>query len=169
MRVFIGIKASEGIQKKISEWQDLNRSLETRFIKPENLHLTLLPPWYTANINRLVKDLKSFKSSVSRFNIFLNNISTGPPNKPRLVWVQGPDLPELPKLRNELSAHFKRPEEKRPFKTHITIARFGKKTKNIQAIRETISWELTVSEIILFESLLNPKGAIYKIIGSVKI
>ncbi|OGH16637.1 MAG: 2'-5' RNA ligase [Candidatus Levybacteria bacterium RIFCSPHIGHO2_02_FULL_40_18] len=169
MRVFIGIKTSEEIQKRILAWQEKHKNLPVRFIKPENLHITLVPPWYETKINDLVKYLSSFKSLIRNFEIRFDSISLGPSIAPRLFWAEAQTPRDLLELRKNINVHLKKKPEKRPFKTHITLARFKhlnfEKLKDEQ-IERNISWEMTVGKITLFESKLSPLGANYREISS---
>ena len=59
--------------------------------------------------------------------------------------------------------------ERRIFKLHLTIARFKfNNFKNIKRLRQTIKWKQEVKSFYLFESILSPKGAEYKIIKEFK-
>lgn len=172
MRVFIGIKASEELQTKILDWQEAHKNLSVRFVKPENLHITLLPPWYRANINHLVKYLNSFKTTLEPFELEFNRILFAPKNRPRLIWTEGIYSPPMKKLRNELEKHLKTRKERRQLIPHITIARF--KTEAFASLKnsldtEDIEWFMKVSKITLFESKLGPKGADYFAIEDLKI
>lgn len=172
MRVFIGIKANEELQEKIIKWQEKHRNLPVRFIKQENLHLTLVPPWYERKINHLVKSLKSFKSQSSGFKIYFNKILYAPHPQPRLIWTEGDTPQALIKLRNALVKYLGKKKEKRQFRSHLTIARFKPEIFNSikeYAIERQIDWSMNSCEITLFESKLSPSGANYEIIQRFKI
>jgi 2'-5' RNA ligase len=171
MRVFVGIKADEEIQKQILKWQEKFKNLPVRFIKPQNLHLTLLPPWYENNPDRLVKDLKKFNSEIKPFSITFEKIMTAPPNNPRLIWTEGPTVPELSKLREALAQYLKKSKGKRHFKPHITLARFKPQDFNfIGKIEENLEIKpSTVSTFTLFESTLSRSGAQYRTIEKFSI
>jgi 2'-5' RNA ligase len=168
MRVFIGIKVSKNLREEILKWQKVNENLPVRFIKSKNLHITLVPPWHENNINRLVKYLKKFRTDIIPFDISLDKISQGPEFRPRVIWAEGKTPRELSHLSKELNKYLKRPKQNRPFKTHITIARF-KKDASIPDINTAVDWKMQIEEITLYESVLSPRGADYEIISIVKI
>ena len=160
MRVFIGIKAPNEIQNQIIDWREKHKELPVRFIHSQNLHLTLVPPWYETNIKRLVKSLENF-SLPKRFEIVFREISKGPPGRSRLIWLIGPEQKDLKNLQKSLAKFLKKPGQ-RHSTPHITIARFKKKdTLLIPEVNEAIEFKFEFSEITLFESKLSPKGAQY--------
>lgn len=172
MRVFIGIKAPDELQKQVLEWQEKHKALPVRFIARNNLHLTLVPPWYENKLNQLVKHLKSFELPVGDLGLLFEKILFAPPPSPRLIWLEGKTPLGLIKLRNDLVKHLGKNREKRPFQSHITIARF--KPAEFQSfkyarIESEIDWQMDTREITLFESKLSPYGAEYTAIESIKI
>lgn len=171
MRIFIGIKASDKLQKQIQNWQEKHKDLPVRFIKPENLHITLIPPWHTQRIDKTIKQFKKFEW-VLRVNLQFREVLFAPKNLPRLIWAEGKAPKDLIYLRKSLHEHFKFKMEKRSYLSHITLARF--KPFDFSLIRKIdlereINWEMAVQEIILFESKLSLSGANYRIISSLPI
>lgn len=163
MRVFIGIKASEEIQKQVLDLQNTYKNLPVRFIKLENLHLTLVPPWYESNIKKLIKNLNKF-SFQKTFEITFDSISKGPPRNARLIWLTGPEQRSLKILQKDLAKFLKKPGQKHST-PHITIARFkNRDAAQIPEIRNKIELKSEVSEITLFESSLSRYGAEYSVI-----
>ena len=159
-RVFIGIKASKNLQNKIAKWQKANKNLPVRFIKPKNLHLTLIPPWYEENF----QDIKSQIAKVE-FEKFTINFSAVYINfNNRVIWTETSKPPKaIFKLQKNLATIFRKYEE-RPFKVHLTIARF-KDAKPLKDVNfEKIKWQEKVSKITLFESILGKKEANYKVL-----
>lgn len=177
MRIFIGIKATNKLQEQIINWQEKHISLPVRFIKPDSLHLTLIPPWYERNINRLAKYLKNFRSPIPPFVIYFNKILYAPLPQPRLIWAEGNTPKELVILRNELVKHLGEKKvplrgEKRPFKSHVTVARFKPEifwSIKGHGIEKRVDWSMDSNEITLFESKLSPNGAQYFEIEKIKL
>jgi len=132
MRVFIGIKASKILQKRVARWQREHRDLPVRWIKNRNLHLTLVPPWYEDDPVKAVSKLKTvrYKKGTITFDRVGINF------KHKVIWIGKPTQ-------------------------HVTIARF-KDAKPLRGIKfEKIHWKETVDNITLFQSKLGPKGAMY--------
>lgn len=168
MRVFIGIKATGEIQKQIIDWQEKHKSLPVRFVKPQNLHLTLVPPWHENNIKKFVKTLNKF-SFPKTFEITFDSVSKGPQLHPRLIWTTGHEQENLTKLGKVLTKFLKKSKQTHSL-PHITIARFKmKEAVLVPEINETIDLKLDISEITLFESILSPRGAEYSVIEKVRL
>ena len=45
-RVFVAIPVPERVRLKIAAWQRAHADIPVRWTKPENLHITVIPPWY---------------------------------------------------------------------------------------------------------------------------
>ena len=164
MRVFIGIKASKNIEELVARWQSRNNSLPVRFIRPENIHLTLIPPWYVNNPSDIVIKLQSLKHNV--FQITYDRVVVN--SKSQVIWLESTNPPgEIFHVENLLS-HLLKYNNRRPYKPHLTIARFKDGKFLQQKGFENISWGETVDNITLFESILTSKEAIYKQVYSVK-
>ena len=174
-RIFIGIAISDNLQKEILEWQKSRPDLKVRWLKPKNLHITLVPPWFEKNVDRIkekISLLKKFKPFIIKFN----KISLGPNIKhpwatvhrvsPKLIWLEGRSK-EFNNLKIELEKYFEN-KDIHPPKLHVTIARF--KISDFlkfpkKELSEKIDWEEEVENITLFESLGNSEyKALYDII-----
>lgn len=160
-RIFVGIRTSPTFGQSVLSWKQNYADLHVRWIAPTYLHLTLIPPWYESGIGAIKNTLQ--RISFQPFSLSFRSISVGPERQARLIWTTGKDSPELSKLKTILEKTLKRKKEKRLFIPHITIARFGKETKNI-SIHDSIDWTENVFAITLFESHLSPSGATYKAI-----
>jgi len=66
-RVFVAIGISSQLKEKIAYWQKKWNHLSVRWIKPENMHVTLIPPWYTTEVDKVIEDLKSVNQNRKRF------------------------------------------------------------------------------------------------------
>ena len=170
-RVFIGIPAPSLLKKEILNWQEsyLN-DFKVRRIESQNLHITLIPPWYEENMNDVIKKLVSLKNLAKPFAILFSKVELGPKGqKPRLVWLHSETPIELTNLQEKLSDVFKYKQE-RQFITHLTIMSWNhKKVKVSKQDFPEISLKMFVDKVCLYESKLNPKGAQYKILHTVDI
>jgi len=148
-RIFIAINLPEEIKQELEKFQSQWPELPVRWVKPENLHITLAFLGYLAD-EELVEVLKIAREIAKRnnpFSINLIKICYGPPKKmpysktesltgrpasggnrlPRMVWVEGEKSKELANLKNDLekslleSVHFS--QENRAFSPHITLGR----------------------------------------------
>jgi len=191
-RVFVAIGISSQLKEEIAAWQKEWNHLSVRWIKPENLHVTLIPPWYVGKIDELINLLKSCKNIVEPFTITFREVMFGPsPKKPRLIWASGDVVPEIIALKSKLEEalsprhHVRRGQtwlaqkrEKRPFLTHLTIARFKEKdftkfpaktlprTMSVRGLHDKIFWKEKVHSFLLMESHLRRSGAEYETLYS---
>lgn len=175
-RVFIAIPIENEISRQINLFRKkyLNNS-NSRWIKKENLHITLIPPWYVEEIEltRLIKLIKLIKGKTKSFNVHFNKVTFGPdPKRPRLIWASGETPLVLIHLKKLLENLLEKEPEKRKFKLHLTIARFNQKDfekfKN-KDLNVEINWRSKVENIALFESKLKRSGAEYSVLTQIKL
>ncbi|OGH08297.1 MAG: 2'-5' RNA ligase [Candidatus Levybacteria bacterium RBG_16_35_6] len=161
MRLFIGIKVAEEIACRVLKWQKDYKNLPLRFIKKDNLHLTLIPPYYEETEDNSIQKLNELKK-IGNISLVFNKIFVNNMNK--VIWIESSDPPkEMFQIQEDLLKLFKKPKEKRPYRVHMTIARFKERLSKKQ-IEKVINWKTEVNSIELFESKLRPKGANYRII-----
>ena len=165
-RVFVAIGVSAQLKEKVADFQKKLSYLPVRCIKPDNLHVTLIPPWYTTNVEEEIKRLKSIKNIIDPFAITFREVTFGPnPKKPRLIWASGNTAPEVVTLKSKLEEILNKKREKREFSTHLTIGRFKEKDFSkfpIRNLDEKILWEEKVGSFLLMESHLRITGASYE-------
>ncbi|OGH21294.1 MAG: 2'-5' RNA ligase [Candidatus Levybacteria bacterium RIFCSPLOWO2_01_FULL_38_13] len=166
MRIFIGIKCSGEIQKDFLKWQEENRKLPVRFIESSNLHVTLVPPFWEENIEKVIGKFNKFNFDEGFFDLIFEEIKYFPGNRPWMIWVNGKTTKSLLRLHEKLHEHFRREKEKRKYNLHITLARFEEKgILELPRIKQTkINRKMKVNKITLFESRLSRLGATYSII-----
>jgi RNA 2',3'-cyclic 3'-phosphodiesterase len=171
-RLFIGIPASFDIQSKALELKNANKDFQVRWIKPRNLHITLVPPWQAggSEIGEIIKILKA-QPSVEPFYALFNRIDLGPNYKdPRLIWTSGDAPNQLLDLRqtihNSITTFIHDREFlKYSFKMHMTLARFQRASLPRWAeVLFDISWPMLVNRFVLYKSNLKPEGAEYEIL-----
>lgn len=157
-KIFIGIKISLDIQQKISDWKKSFSFLPVRWIKGEDLHITLIPPWIEKDIEEIEERLKNFAKKVANFQIEIDKIIYAPTDKkPTLIWAETVPFPEISRLKKGLEdALGKDKASSFPvFRPHITIARFNSKDfKSFPAkkLDKKISWKEIFEKITIFES-----------------
>lgn len=171
-RVFIAIPVPGDIKKEIAVWQKRHSHIPIRWIKEDNLHITVVPPWYVTDdeIRSVVIALKGAVLGLVSFSAIFEKILFGPPNQPaRLIWAEGETPEEFAELKmrleNTLTSFIKK--EKRQPKLHLTIARF--RSGSIDPLPELngkIDWKFEVNSIVLMESKLKRTGAEYAALQS---
>lgn len=173
-RIFIGIKINSDIQEKISDWRKSFKTLPVRWIRKEDLHITLVPPWIEKDIERVKEKLRNFGGKLARFRIETNKITYAPTDKkPSLIWAEIVPSPELNRLKKGIEDVLGR-DKSSPFpvfRPHMTIARFENKNFKYFPVRkldEKVSWKKIVEKITVFESpALGGSG--YKIIRGIPL
>ncbi len=182
-RIFIAINLPEEIRTALVDYQRKWPDLPTRWIKSENLHITLVfvgdvkEEWVSEIRNVIRKVTAQHKT----FFINLTRIFYGPPKAmpPRMIWVSG-DLPEefanlKEDLEKELSGKIRLVPEKRETSLHITLARIKEwewrriEPEERPEIEEFIDLNFQVFSIEVMESVLKRSGAEYKILESYKL
>lgn len=167
-RIFVAIGASKELQRKIEAWRE-NFSLGgLRWLEGKNLHLTLIPPWYEneTGVRKTIELLKTLEPP-EPFEARFGKITFGPdPKRPRLIWLEGQAPREIADLKAKLEKILAKPPEVRPFKLHLTIARFRPEnfsSFSVKKLDEKISWTEKINSVLLMESRLSPQGADYEI------
>ncbi len=179
-RIFIAINLPEEIKKRLTFYQSKWPELPIRWIKPENLHITLAFLGYLTD-QELLEVLKISREVSQRykpFSIILNKICYGPPKKmpPRMIWVEGEKSQELGKLQKDLenslfTTSIKGLEpEARPYTPHLTLGRIRAwewrqiEPEERPIVEEEISLNFEVNSIEVMESELKRGEAEYTIL-----
>ncbi|MDP4266841.1 MAG: RNA 2',3'-cyclic phosphodiesterase [Bacteroidota bacterium] len=177
MRIFIGIQIGEELIKQILKWEDrhqtLLRKIEpgadifVRWLKPENLHITVIPPWDTEDIESVKNNLEQI-NKIGAFEIMFDYVSYGPKIKhPRLIWTGGQTHKKFLELKSNLEDITGIKDNHQETLIHLTLARFKEpyfKKISSAKINENIIWKDIVSEITLFQSF---PGSEYKILKKI--
>ncbi len=185
-RIFIAINLPKEIKKKLVNYQAKWPELPIKWIKKDNLHITLV---FLGNISdKEIPEILNITQEIAQkhnpFSISLNEICYAPPKKmpPRMIWAKGEKLEELTKLYRDLeSALFTSPFEgmlkpdNRPYSLHITLGRIHQwEFKQIEPeerpeVSENISLSFPVNSIEIMESRLKRTGAEYAILNSYRL
>ncbi len=171
-RIFVAIKVSSDINKKVKAFQKDCQKYQLNWLSDKDLHITILSPWDEEDIADAKNKLKEIKRDTKKFEIGFNHITLGPYyDRPKLVWAKGKSTKEIYQLKEKLEKVFSKYPQRR-FKLHLTLARFGR--DNARDIVKTwenknIAWTQSVESIVLFESVLDDDGIGYKILSEVKL
>lgn len=180
-RVFIALPISDSFKRKIEGWKkefwvknpDVNNKI--RWIPPENLHITLIPPFNRdeKGIKEATVRLSGLEGEIGSFNIIFERISYGPAlAHPRLVWISGRHEVQAETLRQKIEQLLRLSPDKRPFSPHVTVARFREydfRTFSLRRLDEQFEFRETFEEFLLLASKTLPKGTVYQILGKFRI
>ena len=159
----------------------LRRSLShekmINWVRPTNIHLTLkfigeTPPQDEPKIidavSKVLENQKSFTMDFNRTGIF------GARYAPRVLWLGMQQTPqELLDLEESVLTAFDNigyQRDRQNFVPHLTLGRIKDLCekqyfqKVVQAIEQKSYIHQEVNEVILFQSILRPDGAVYKVV-----
>jgi 2'-5' RNA ligase len=172
-KVFIAVHISKALQKEIISWtKPFLINISARWISGNNLHITLIPPWYESNIDAVEEKIKTVVNDSEPFSIEFHKVSYGPrPANPRLIWAEGPLSRKLSELYDALGNIFKERRSDLPFRPHITLARFNNRHFSsfpVKRLDVKVQWKENVNSIVLMESSPGAdSGSGYKVLRKV--
>ncbi len=186
MRAFIAIDLPENIREALGQKQALlqtslaqagaakpNRDSNTRWSRPEGIHLTLkfLGEITNVQVKQVTETLDAFEP-FKTFPIEVKGFGFFPgPGRPRVLWAgveAPPDLVQLARRVEDGMETLGFAREQRDFNPHLTLARF-KEPRPLPALRSLVEQQnnlsfghFEASEFFLFESKLSSHGAEYR-------
>lgn len=176
MRVFVAIPVPLPLQEEVCSWAARRGNLPVRWLKGKNLHITLVPPWeeepagVQEALARLAETVKTMRVPLS---LSFSRVRFGPdPRRPRLIWAEGETPPELAALSAALHRALGIEAERRPFRLHLTVARFRPEDFTsfpVRELDESVRWRMEATEVVLMESRLLRGGAEYEVRGEVPL
>lgn len=184
IRAFVAIKPPPDLRQAI---ETIRHALDTRadnwrWVKPENVHLTLkffgnvatdaVAP-ITQAMQRAVEGQEAFRLTLRTLGCFPSA------TRPRVLWM-GLDDPRrtlvslYQRLEDALEKQGFSPE-KRPFHPHLTLARTKREMAPgtlgdiIRTYQDQQFGTINIEQIVLFQSQLHRDGAVYTILRSVTL
>ncbi len=174
MRVFVAFDLPNDIKEKIIDLEQLisGRTRRIRLVTNDNMHITIkfLGDQPSGAVNRIIEVLKDeskmhspFMVTLNRAGVFKNFVS------PRVLWL-GEDNKEYINMSRKINEKLDmfRPSNNEPF-CHLTIGRMKwiDKDELLDVLKLAKSFLkenkliFEVNNFYLYESKLNPKGAVY--------
>lgn len=180
-RIFIAINLPKNIKAQLLNYQKELRDLPIRWVKEDNLHITLIFLGYLKDeeVAEVCKIAREVVPKTPSFLINLTGICYGPPKKipPRMVWITGEKSQELASLKDNLekellggSATNNFKAEARAFSPHITLGRIKQwewcriDPEERPQVEKNISLNFDVQSIEVMESRLKRGGTEYTIL-----
>ncbi len=172
-RLFIGIPAGRDLVWAADAFAAAHADLPVRWISGRNLHFTLVPPWYTENVNKVISELGRIPALPQAFEIKLDKVSLGPePRAPRLIWAEGRAPQEAVRLKAMLEKALRQRPENRPFDLHLTLARFHPEDFarfRAKRLEERVEWGMIAESFALYETHLSAAGAEYELLKEFRL
>lgn len=167
-RVFVGIKLLPEVAEYCVKLQADAGDIPGRFIPPEDMHVTLLPPIEMADHAFVVERLRTVVKTVEPFTLILKRFTYGPNvMRPRYLWVECAATAEIVALKKDLTAAFNGADQA-SFTPHITLARLREEDHDTlvhHAVDRPVELSMPVDSIELFASP-NQGGIGYSILES---
>jgi RNA 2',3'-cyclic 3'-phosphodiesterase len=178
-RLFVAIRidTSEKLHELLSSFRSELKEAKIKWSDPGNFHITVAFLGDTSetkipSIGRLLEaacsEHKTFSLILSGAGVFRNS------RDPRVIWAGLQPSGELERLFKTVSARLTEEGiklEDRPFRPHLTLGR-------VKSIADTMTLDALVSryskkeiqvqqvnELILYESILQPSGPLYRSLG----
>lgn len=175
IRAFIAINLDSQVIDKIGHViGDLKPRIPTiRWVSRANLHLTVkfLGNVDEAQIEPIGAALAAALHPFPRFAINAKGLGVFPdPKRPKILWVglAESELAQLAATVESALLPLSIAPEKRSFTPHLTIARWRRVDRPpLALIHELEHWRhyefgrSTVDQVVLFQSVLKPEGAVY--------
>jgi len=176
IRAFLAVELPDNLRAGLAQVQgELKRGrADVRWVAPGNIHLTLK---FFGNvpddeIEALAAAAREAAAETPPLQIKVTSAGAFPsPTAPRVVWLGlGGDLVPLTQLFYRLEKAYAAlgyPPEGRAFNPHLTLGRVKSpanrdKLARLLASRPPVDWPpFAVEELILFQSVLSPKGSTY--------
>ncbi len=183
LRTFIAFPLSERLTAELDRIQrQLKRRLPehaVRWVQPSSVHLTLffIGDVLPEMIDPIKGALGVIAKNAAPFSFVARGAGAFPsPRRPRVLWIgvdqpDGKPLTVLHSAVNEAMETLGFKPETRPYHPHLTLGRVhrGAGGRDVRSIREVMTEmqvgrlaEVSVKEIILFQSVLKPTGAEYR-------
>lgn len=179
MRLFVALEIPEAVRHALADLMTKLRATApgARWVRAEGMHLTLkfighVPQEKLEPIREALGAIR-LEAPVA---IFFRGLGFFPSERrPRVFWAGMEATANLVELAAGLEARLEPlgiAREQRPFKPHLTLARFPEPRpapKLLDAVRSLPSTEfgeMRTSELHLFESRLKPTGAEYTVLAA---
>ena len=187
IRSFIAIELPVSIQNQLDKIiGQLKGPLTSavRWVPAHNIHLTLkfLGDVSPGNMDMLMNILRAEVSRQKNFSISIGELGAFPtPHRPRVLWIGVSAPPQLIALARLVEGETQKlgyAAEDRPFSPHLTLGRVSQNASPLQVrqVADALAGmkvgslgNADVREVVLFKSVLTPKGAEYSALLKVSL
>lgn len=180
-RLFVAINLPKEIKEELGEIEKELSEIPAKWVKPENLHLTLVFLGYLKkeHLEKVFFAIENSTKGILPFSLKLLNTTFAPKKEkiPRMVWVEVEKKKELLDLQKKLvenliSQNVPFLKEEREFSPHITLCRIRKwefKSLDPELVPSAfleVNLEFQVKSVDLMESKLKREGPDYFLVKS---
>lgn len=177
-RLFVAVDISEEARERGAKHTSRLRGDGTTrgisWVNPDKLHLTLrfIGNCDEDEVQKVLSSARFAAENNSRFTLNISGTGVFPNAKrARVLWLRvGGEVDRMAKIVDSFNEAYGSKGEHEVFKPHLTIARVKDPSKNREIINRHINSqfepaEFEVSEIVVYESKLDPKGSIYSAVA----
>lgn len=179
VRAFIAVALSAANRDEVVAWiQAVRRPQDgIRWIAPENLHITMrfIGDMDRARIPALLAALEERAGSTPSFPVDWTRLAPFPNARRPAVMALYPradeELGALARLAERAVRSVRLPRERRQFHAHLTVGRFRRRGAPPVELPDQDGGPVRtkVGALTLFESDLQPRGAVYRALGRVPL
>lgn len=183
MRTFIAINLSPEIKAALASLLKALRQskAEVKWVGENSFHLTLkfLGEITDSDVDQVVINMEDVAKQSQPFGLECRSTGYFPERgSPRVIWAGVGLSAELKDLQQRLEIALEKlgfPREEREFHPHLTLGRV-KGSRNLDAVIKILKQyegksfgKMEVKAISLFESILKPSGAEYRVLKEAKL
>lgn len=178
IRIFVAVTIGDKLVDKIHRTQSRLKKLAPglKWVSPDNFHLTVkfLGEIPENTLDDVFSAVAEAASEAKCFDLAFKGVGVfGNPVNPRVVWASiSEGSKEMADLASSVESRLAKcgfPEEDRPFKAHLTLARSGREDKKQSeqfraAIKDGADLQfgsVRVDSVVVMQSELRPTGSKY--------
>ena len=176
LRLFIALPLPHEVESELNQLlvQLRPKSDNVKWVPAKNIHLTIKFLGDTDNklVGKITNAIDEISARYQPFQTTLDRIGAFPNfRRPRVIWVCGSEpiefIDDIAQDIDHQMIKLRFEKEKRPFKPHLTLGRVrqGRRIDVLADFLQTFELKptpLTLDRVVLFKSILTPKGAIYE-------
>ena len=180
IRAFLALELPQTVRNKLSAHVELisghDKLLQIRWLPKENYHLTLAFLGYVESVLisslqlKLEQNLSSIKTVPFRFSEITPFPFSGTPKIAAAMLEHSDELMQLQHNTAKCVRAFGISLERRRFTPHVTLGRMKSRSRKSIAFQpQQIFLEGVFEKVVIFQSELAPKGAVYTSLGEISL
>ena len=180
IRIFLALELSQTVRNKLFAHAELisghDKLQQIRWLPKENYHMTLA---FLSNVEyvsisslqlKLEQNLSSNKAVPFRFSEITPFLFSGTPKIAAAILERSEELMQLQHNTAKCVRGFGISLERRRFTPHVTLGRLKSRSrKSIVFQPQQIFLEGVSEKVVIFQSELMPKGAVYTSLGEISL
>jgi len=180
IRIFLALELSQTVRNKLSAHTELisghDKVQQIRWLPKENYHLTLV---FLGNVEynlisslqlKLEQDLSFIKAVPFRFSEITPFPFSGTPKIAAAMLEYSDELVQIQHNTAKCVRAFGISLERRRFTPHVTLGRLKSRSRKSMAFQpQQIFLEGVSEKVVIFQSELTPKGAVYTSPGEISL